>query len=238
MVFVRTRRHSPENNPTDAAIVIPAKAGIQFPAPAISLAATERPSSFSCFVVSVATDMSDSSENSPRPTGIRRGGFQTPSAPTNSTKWGVTYLIYPCSTTVTASKDTNARINPPLASTIVFDRLESRRKWRDSSRPSDAFPKLKWQLVGANGFKPAPQYQRHPHTVIPAKERHPVPRYGAGIHPPAISHLRTDSPIPFSSSVVSVATDIGGCYKNMPSQPVVGATLVVARPRCKRPSPI
>ena len=79
------------------------------------------------------------------------------------------------------------------------------------------------------GFKPAPQYQRHPHTVIPAK---------AGINPPAISHLRTNSPIPFSSSVVSVATDIGDCYKNMPSQPVVGATLVVARPRCKRPSPI
>ena len=53
-------------------------------------------------------------------------------APTNSTKWGVSYLIYPCSTTVPASKDTNARINPPFASTIVFDRLESGRKWRDS----------------------------------------------------------------------------------------------------------
>ena len=84
------------------------------------------------------------------------GASFKPSAQTNSTKWGVSYLIYPCSTTVTASKDTNARINPPLASTIVFDRLESRRKWRDSSRPLDAFSKLKWQLVGANGFKPAP----------------------------------------------------------------------------------
>ena len=73
-------------------------------------------------------------------------------APTNSTKWGVSYLIYACSTTVTASKDTNVRINPPFASAIVFDRLESRRKWRDSSRPTDAFPKLKWQLVGADAL--------------------------------------------------------------------------------------
>ena len=53
--------------------------------------------------------------------GWTRGSF----VPTNSTKWGVSYLIYPCTTTVTASKDTNARINPPVASTIVFDRLES-----------------------------------------------------------------------------------------------------------------
>ena len=67
-------RHYPENSPNDTAIVIPAKerhpvprygAGIQFPAPAASLAAIERPSSFSCFVVPVATDMRDSSENSP-----------------------------------------------------------------------------------------------------------------------------------------------------------------------------
>ncbi len=57
--------HYPENSPNDTAIVIPAKAGIQFPAPAISLAATERPSSFSCFVVRGATLMTYWCENNP-----------------------------------------------------------------------------------------------------------------------------------------------------------------------------
>ena len=60
-------------------------------------------------------------------------------------------------------------------------------------------------FVGA-GFKPASQYQRRPHTVIPAKERHPVPGYGAGIHPraPAINHLTTGRPTPFSFQMVRV----------------------------------
>ena len=48
-------------------------------------------------------------------------------------------------------------------------------------------------FVGA-GFKPASQYQRHPHTVIPAESLHPVPRYGAGIQSPAICRARTDRP--------------------------------------------
>ena len=81
--------HYPENSPNDTAIVIPAKerhpvprygAGIQFPAPAISLGATERPSSFSCFVVSVATDMRDSSENIPRPISRRGDSRIAPTA--------------------------------------------------------------------------------------------------------------------------------------------------------------
>ena len=37
----------------------------------------ESPPPFSCFVVPVAADMSDSSENSPRQTGARRSGFET-----------------------------------------------------------------------------------------------------------------------------------------------------------------
>ena len=86
--------HYPENSPNDTAIVIPAKerhpvprygAGIQFPAPAISLAATERPSSFSCFVVSVATDMSDSSENSPVQPAFVGSGFKPALQSTNAT---------------------------------------------------------------------------------------------------------------------------------------------------------
>ena len=118
--------------------------------PAISHLRTDSPIPFSSSVVSVATDMGDCYKNMPSQPVV--GATLVASAPTNSTKWGVSYLIYPCSTTVTASKDTNARINPPFASAIVFDRLESGRKWRDSPRPSDALPKLKWQLVGANAL--------------------------------------------------------------------------------------
>ena len=51
-------------------------------------------------------------------------------------------------------------------------------------------------FVGA-GFKPAPQYQRHPHTVIPAK---------ASIHPPSISPVTTQRPPTLSFQVVRVAT--------------------------------
>ena len=56
--------------------------------------------------------------------------------------------------------------------------------------------------------------------VIPAKERHPVPRYGAGIQSPvpANTRLSTKRLSPFSSSMVPVATGMANCYENRPRQ--------------------
>ena len=55
-----------------------------------------------------------------------------------------------------------------------------------------------------------------PPTVIPAKERHPVPRYGAGIQSPVPANTRpsTKRLSPFSSSMVPVATGMAHCYEN------------------------
>ena len=60
--------------------------------------------------------------------------------------------------------------------------------------------------LGGTNTNPSVDSEHTSDTVIPAKERHPVPRYGAGIHPraPAINHLTTGRPTPFSFQVVRV----------------------------------
>ncbi len=57
-----------------------AEAGIQSPDPTLSRLATERVPPFSCFVVSVATDMRDSSENIPCPISRRGDSRIAPTA--------------------------------------------------------------------------------------------------------------------------------------------------------------
>ena len=76
-------------------------------------------------------------------------GLSVASAPTNSAKWGDSHLIYPRSTTVIASKDTNARLNTPFPSPVVFERLESGRMAR-LPPILGRFAKAKRQLVGVN----------------------------------------------------------------------------------------
>ena len=167
--------HYPENSPNDTAIVIPAKAGIQFPAPAISLAATERPSSFSCFVVSVATDMRDYPENNPNDTAIV-----------------ITLKIAVCDTAIVIPAKAGIQFPAPAASLAATERPSSfscfvvsvTTDMRDSSEN-----KPRPTVFVGTGFKPAPHYQRHPHTVIPAE---------AGIQSPAICRARTERPTPFS----------------------------------------
>ena len=67
-------------------------------------------------------------------------------------------------------------------------------------------------FVGA-GFKPASQYQRHPHTVIPAESLPRTPIRGRN---PVPGHLPCEDgqADPFSSSRVSVATGMANCYEN------------------------
>ena len=84
-----------------------------------------------------------------------RAGFK-PSAPTNSAKWGVSHLIYPCSTTVIASKDTDARINLPFPSPIV---LIDSNQGENGATPTvlGRFAKAKMAISWSKwGFKPAP----------------------------------------------------------------------------------
>ena len=155
------------------------------------------------------------------------GSRASPSSPLHS------HSAKPRNSTITTRMRQNASKCYRFSENFRIDRF-SRFPFRPPLDHSAKPPQLRACLQEPSGLITVPVMATKiasvlPLSVIPAK---------AGIHPPAISHLRTDSPIPFSSSVVSVATDMGDCYKNMPSQPVVGATLVVARPRCKRPSPI
>ena len=81
-----------------------------------------------------------------------------------------------------------------------------------------------------------------PHTVIPAKERHPVPRYGAGIHPraPAIrSTVTTGRPHfrLFIAQVVQGGTPAWDIFRERTSLPYLSFRMQRSEVRNPKSSP-